>query len=265
MELRGKTAVVTGASSGLGAAVARDLARCGVQVILLARTATALDAVVNEIKAAGGTAVAYPVDLTDPRAVEQITARILQEVGVPDILVNNAGAGRWRYLDDTPLDEVAAMMAAPYFAAFYVTHGLLPAMRKRGTGYILNVTSAAGYIALPGAAAYTAARWAMRGLHEALRAELVGTGLRCGIFVATKIDTPYFDNNAVTDSQIPGVAKWARTISPQEAAAAIVRGIRHQRSFIVEPLLARFFIFSYRFFPGLVDWLVHITSTARRA
>src|SRR5262245_4478022 len=129
MKLNGKSAIITGASSGLGAALAKALARRGVKVLLLARTVDTLEAVAGEIKADGGTALVYPVDLTDPRAVEQTTSRILQEVGAPDILVNNAGAGRWLYLDETPLDEVAAMMAAPYFAAFYVTHGLLPAMR----------------------------------------------------------------------------------------------------------------------------------------
>ena len=149
MEIKGRLILITGASSGIGAATARAMAREGGKILLLARTLSALEAVAVEIKQRGGEAWVYPVDLSDAKAVEQTAQAILTEVGVPDILINNAGAGRWLPLDETEPAEAVQMMASPYFGAFYVLRYFLSPMRKRGTGHIVNLTSPAGFVSPP--------------------------------------------------------------------------------------------------------------------
>src|SRR5690349_21183337 len=105
MKIAGRTIVITGASSGIGAALARAAAAAGGRVALLARTAAALEQVAGQIHAAGGVAMIYPVDLTDAGAVERVAQSLLADIGAPDILISNAGAGRWLFVEETTPDE----------------------------------------------------------------------------------------------------------------------------------------------------------------
>ena len=176
-KIKNSVVVVTGASSGMGAAIAKAMAKAGGRVALLARNKEDLDKVAAEIASAGSPARVYPVDLADAGAVAAVARRITQEMGAPDIIINNAGRGRWLFVDETSPDEAVQMMAVPYFAAFNVTHAFLPAMLKKNSGHIVNVSSVGSRFVWPGATAYLAARWAVRGFTEALRADLDGTGI----------------------------------------------------------------------------------------
>ncbi|HEY6281365.1 MAG TPA: SDR family NAD(P)-dependent oxidoreductase [Burkholderiales bacterium] len=167
MIIKGSLVLVTGASSGMGAAIAKAMAKAGGHLVLLARRKDALDRVAADISSAGGEARTYPVDLADAGAVAAVTARVAQELGTPDIIVNNAGAGRWLFVEETSPAEAVEMMAVPYFAAFNVTHAFLPAMLKRNSGHIVNISSVGSRFVWPGATAYLAARWAVRGFTEA--------------------------------------------------------------------------------------------------
>jgi short-subunit dehydrogenase len=263
MNVDGRTILITGASYGIGAALARVIARAGGRVVLLARTRDALGQVAEEVRSAGGQACVYPVDLADPAAVAQVAQAILAEVGTPDILVNNAGVGRWLFLEETEPAEAQAMMAVPYFAAFYVTRAFLPAMLRRGRGQIVNMNSPASLVAWPGATAYTAARWALRGFTEALRADLHGTGLRITEVIPGKVSSTYFTHNPGTEARAPWIAGLLGTISPEQAAAGILRGIERDQRRIVLPFRYRLLYIVHRIWPGLVRWLA-ITTGARR-
>jgi NAD(P)-dependent dehydrogenase (short-subunit alcohol dehydrogenase family) len=111
MDPRGKTALITGASSGIGAATARALADAGARVLLVARRAADLEKVAGSISS--GAATTYPVDLSSASAVTQLAERISSAVGTPDIIVNNAGAGQWKFVDETTPEEAVQMMAVP--------------------------------------------------------------------------------------------------------------------------------------------------------
>jgi short-subunit dehydrogenase len=263
MEIKDRLVLITGASSGIGAATARAMAREGGRVLLLARTRSALEAVAAEIKKAGGDAWVYPVDLSDAKAVEQTAQAILREVGVPDILINNAGAGRWLPLEETEPEEAVQMMASPYFGAFHILRYFLSAMRQRGTGHIVNLTSPAGFVAWPGATAYAVARWAMRGLHEALRAELHETAIKVTLVVPGAVASTYFANNPGGQERLPGIAKLYRTLAPEDVAEAIVGGVRREKREVIIPPLLRLTIRLHRFLPGLVEWTLLKTAAKR--
>ena len=161
-----KLAVITGASSGIGAATARQLAAEGYRVALVARTKAALDQLAAEI---GPQAVAYPCDASDGAAVLAMAEQIRRDLGVPDVIVNSAGAGLWKWVEDTSPAEAVAMMQAPYFAAFNLTHAFMRDMLNRNSGVIIHVGSPASLCPMPSGAGYNAARWALRGLHESLK------------------------------------------------------------------------------------------------
>jgi short-subunit dehydrogenase len=264
MRVRGSAVVVTGASSGIGAATAVAMARSGARAVaLVARSAAALDEVAARVRAAGAEALPIPADLSDAAAVDRARDAVLAFAGAPDVLVNNAGAGRFLLLTETDPAEALRMIAVPYLAAFHATRAFLPAMIERRSGHVLNVTSPAAFAPWAGATGYAAARWAVRGLTEALRADLHGTGVGVTLFTAGKVASSYWEHNPGAEARLPGVARLYRTLSPDEVGAAIVRAVeRGAREAVVPPLL-RLTLLAHRLFPRTVSSLVVRTSVRR--
>ncbi len=264
MRVHDKVVVITGASSGIGTATALATARRKARaVVLLARTREALERVAADVRALGAEAFPYPVDLTDAGAVDRMATAIESSVGAPDVLVNNAGAGRFLFVEETPPEEALQMIAMPYLAAFFTTRAFLPGMILRGSGHIVNVTSPAAYVPWPGATGYSAARWAVRGFTEALRADLRGTGVEVTLFTPGKVSSPYFEHNPGAEERIPSIARLYRTLTPQEAAEALVSGVERGARQVVTPALLRLTVWLHRFWPGVVSSLV-VRSGAKR-
>jgi short-subunit dehydrogenase len=263
MEVSGKVVLITGASSGIGAATAHAMARRGARTVLVARRLDALRAVADQIGAGGRSAHVYDADLADGDAVARTAKRVSADVGVPDVIVNNAGAGRYLAIDETDPREAVQMMAVPYFAAFFTTRAFIEGMLKRGSGHIVNVTSPASRLAWPGATAYVAARWAMEGFTWALRADLRGTGVSAGLVTAGKTATPYFDNNPGSEERIPAFSRLLPTLAPEQVAEAVVRAVEGERSFTVVPALLRGVYVTQRIAPGAVSWLLGRTGWRR--
>jgi short-subunit dehydrogenase len=253
MKISGTTFLITGASSGIGAATARAVARKGGRVILVARSEPRLRAVTEEITADAGAARYYAVNLSDPAATEKTLERVRTENGVPDVVMNNAGAGRWKHLVDTTPAEALEMMAVPYLAAFAVTRSFLPAMLERRSGLVVNVTSVASYMAWPGAAGYTAARWAMRGFHDALTAEVAGTGVKTMLVVFAKVQSEYWQHNPGSEENVPAAQSMIPVLTSEQAADFIVTGIENDDREVIAPRRLRILLSFARFFPGLVQ------------
>lgn len=213
--------VVTGASSGIGEAIARRLAREGHRLILVARSADKLEALATSLPRA----TALPVDLGDPEASAKACELILAEHGTPDILINNAGAGKFQRIEETSLQEAHAQMALPYFAAFHMTRGLIEPMLTRGSGTIFQINSPVAQIAWPGAVGYAAARYAVRGFTEALRQDLHGTGIKVGSLTPTRVHSNYFEANPGSEERVPRVEFLVGTMTPDQVAEATAKAL----------------------------------------
>jgi len=155
------------------------------------------------------------------------------------------------------------MMAAPFFAAVYVTRAFLPAMIERGTGYIVTVNAPIAFVAWQGAAGYGAARWALRGLSEVLRADLRGSGVNVGQVVSAKVASGYFEHNPGVEEQLPGIGKLTKTLSPEDVAGTIVRAIERERRFVVTPLTLAIMMRFAVHFPRLIASIVQRTGVSR--
>ena len=253
--------LVTGASSGIGAATARAMSRRGARVLLVARSKDRLEALAREL---GAGAAAFPCDAGDRRAVAAMAERVQAEHGVPDVIVNCAGAGRWLSIEDTDPEEFLEMAAAPYFAAFLVTRAFIEGMLARGSGWVVNVDSPASKIAWPGAVAYISARGAMRGFDAALRADLRGSGVGVTHLVPAKVSSEYFRHNAGSEERIPAVARLIPTLTPEQVAEEICRAVERRRREVVIPFALRVFFWCERLMPRPTEWLAWRTGARRK-
>jgi short-subunit dehydrogenase len=248
-----KLVLITGGSSGIGEALAKRYGRTGAHVLLLARNEERLGAVAEAVRASGGTATTFAIDLADAKAIEETSAKIAREIGIPDILVNNAGAGRWLPLAKTTAKEALGMIEVPYLAAFNLTRAFLPYMLTRQSGAIACVTSPASYLAWPNASAYIAARHAVKGFAEALRSEVRGTGIAVTLVVLGTVETPYWDHNPGSRENLPRTnPALVPTLTAEQAAEAIFAGIEAGKRTVVKPAIYRALLLLNALAPRLV-------------
>jgi uncharacterized protein len=250
-----KTALIT-------ADAARHLAARDYRVILVARNMERLRQVAEGL---GSSAVAEACDASSGDEVLALAERVRQTHGAPDVIVNCAGAGQWKLIEDTRPEEALAMLQAPYLAAFNMTHAFMRDMLERRSGILIHVNSPASIFPWPSAVGYTAARWALRGLHESLCQDLAGTGVRSCHLVLGRVDSPYFEHNPGVAEAVPGIARMVRTLSTDECGRVIARLAENPRRELLYPFMLRLFGWSWRVTPGLVSWALRRTSARRRS
>jgi NAD(P)-dependent dehydrogenase (short-subunit alcohol dehydrogenase family) len=208
--LAGRVALVTGASRGIGAAVAEALAGDGARVIRVARSLTE----------AGGRFQDVSCDLTDPEQVSRLASRILTQHGPPDVVVSNAGTFLLRPLEQTEPSDLDVQLAVNIRAPFYVARAFLPAMRDAGRGAFITVGSVADHVGFPENAAYAASKYGLRGLHETLLAEYRGTGVRLTLVSPGPTDTAVWD--PFDPDHREGFPARSDMLRPQDVAEAIL-------------------------------------------
>lgn len=179
--LKGQIALITGASRGIGRAIAWRLVRADCDVILLARSAPELNELAMEIKTAGREALAIPTDLCDAAQVQRAINKALGYFGRIDILINNAGLWYYTPIEELDLEQWDEMFDVNVRGAFLTIKGVLPSMLERGRGHIVNIGSVSGLIAETEGAAYAATKWALRGFSYSLYKDLAARGIRVSI------------------------------------------------------------------------------------
>ena len=194
--LSGRTAVVTGASRGIGAAIATALAGAGVSVVMIARNEVRLRDAARPLKGA----IPIISDVSDPRSVDKASAQIRKELGgSPDILINNAGIFGVSIVEETTTDFFVETINTNLVGPFLFVRAFLADMKKRESGHIVTIGSIADRTIFTGNAAYSAAKFGLRAVHEVLRAELKGSGVRTSLISPASTDTEIWNTVTVTD------------------------------------------------------------------
>ena len=260
MRFRGRRALVTGASSGIGRSCALLLAREGAQVLLAGRRAAALEAVAQ----AGANARVLPSDLADPASLAEFCDGVLASVGSLDIVVHCAGVGIRAPADGTDPDEARRLVALNLLAPVEITRRLRPVMAPNSM--IVMVSSVAGKVALPGMAVYSASKHALNAYADALRAELRGSGVRVLCACPGFVSTPFGRNmlQGATSAPLPGSERLA--ISPDQCAAAIVDAVCKGRRTVVVPRHGWMLVAFERALPTAARaWMLRMARVGRTA
>lgn len=246
--LQGSVALVTGAASGIGAALSTALAARGASLMLIDRDAEGLAVTAARAKAAGADTECRTLDLADAAAIAALPEAVLQRFGRLDLLVNNAGVALGGRFEETHLDDFEWVLDVNLRAVIRMCHAFLPMLKERPAAQIVNVSSLFGLIAPPGQAAYCTSKFGVRGFTESLRHEYAGTGLGVSVVhpggVATSIArnarNPRLSDDPAEAETMRQAAEAGRvafekllTLPADDAAAAILRGIERRAPRIV--------------------------------
>lgn len=252
MQLDGKVVLITGASEGIGAACAAEFARAGARLSLTARSEAGLRASAAGA-GVGDAALITEGDLTSDAVRRSVVERTLERFGTIDILINNAGAGLYRPSWSAPLEETRRLMELNFFALLGMTQLVVPHLRARRTGMIVNVGSIAGKVSLPWLTLYSASKFAVGALTEGMRMELRRDGVHCMIVCPGYVQTAFQQHASGGPAPDAIIRGRSFAITAPECAAAIRRGVERNARTVVTPRTGWLFILAMRLFPSFVE------------
>jgi short-subunit dehydrogenase len=253
--------VVTGASSGIGAATARLLGRRGYRVVLAARRFERLEALAQELRGDGGEALPVATDVTRLHEIQNLVDSAIDRYGRIDVLFNNAGVGRSRPLHASdPEKEIDLQLRVNLSGVIQTTRAVLPHMIERRHGHIINMSSIAGLVGTPTFSVYSASKSSVRGFGEALYREVRRYGIFVSAIYSGAVATEFAEQSGATGTT--GFSTSKRLASTAEdVARTVLRMIERPRRAVIIPAPMRLLVWANMLFPGLVDWFVERRST----
>jgi short-subunit dehydrogenase len=253
MELAGKVAVVTGASMGIGEAIAKVFAQEGASVVMLSRDAARAEAARTRIAFPDRT-VALSCDVRNAEEIDRILALTLHHFKRVDIWINNAGHGLLDSVSEMDMSACHDMFATNFFGAVSAMQAVIPVMRQQGGGSIINISSVAGHIPIPFHAAYSATKFALNAIGKGAGAELKKDGIHvltvCPGYVSTG-----FGQNAIRGRELKRVRpESVRGVTAERVARATLRGYLKQKREVIVPWTMHVPVKIYQLFPSVVEW-----------
>jgi len=248
--------LITGASSGIGEATARLFGKQGYRVVLAARRLDRLQSIAEEIRAGGRQALPVEADLNRFEDIQRLVGCALDEFGQVDVLFNNAGFGRLDWLETLdPQKDIREQLEVNLLAAIWMTKALLPHMIARRSGYIINMSSMAGWVATPTYTVYAASKFGMRGFTDALRREVGVFGIHVSALYPGGVTTEFGEKAGIKRKTGYTTPKWLR-LTPENVAQAVFDLTRKPRRAVILPWPMRFMIWLDNLAPGFLDRLI---------
>jgi short-subunit dehydrogenase len=253
-ELRGARALLTGASSGIGAALARELARREVRLALLARRAQRLEALASELALPAGALVCVAGDVTSAEDRRRALDACRDRLGGLDLVINNAGIGAIGRFDQASPQRLRAVLEVNFFAPAELIREALPLLKAGHQALVVNVGSILGYLGIYNYTEYCASKFALRGFSEALRRELARDRIDLLHVAPGRTRTEFFDHVLERNGPLPLPGTTGQT--PEQVARLMVRAMIHGRRELVTGAGGRLLVALHRFAPRLADWAV---------
>jgi short-subunit dehydrogenase len=256
MDIKGKVVIVTGASSGIGEATAREFGREGAKAVLAARRVELLEALAREINGMGTGAETLVVqaDLSKLEDIQALIAQTLERFGRIDVLVNNAGFGRLDWLENLdPKKDIEAQFDVNVLGVVQTTRQALPVMIKQRTGHIINMCSMAGLVATPTYTIYAACKHAVHGFSEALRREVKPWGIDVSMIYPGGVATEFAHNAGIKRKTQATTPKFL-LLSAEDVGRAVVQLVHRPRSMWIIPRLWGMTALLNKLFPSFVDY-----------
>ncbi len=220
MNLKNKIAIVTGGTKGIGRGIGEALVAKGISVCITARKQNEIDEAVKRLNKSGqGQAVGFACDVRDYDQVKALIDHTIKKLGGLDILINNAGIGTFETVEETSPEDFRAVLETNLFGVFYCCHQAIPQMKKRGGGYIINISSLAGVNAHPRMAAYNASKFGLNGFSEALMQEVRHENIKVSYIMPGSVNTE-FGGDSPNDEK-----SWQLT--PSDIARVVIDLLHH--------------------------------------
>src|SRR5713226_8585614 len=254
MDLKGKNAVITGASSGIGKAAALEFARRGSNLVIAARRGELLDEVARLCRERGVQCSAIVADVANREDCQ----RLIDAAGRVDMLVNNAGFVIVEGIEDAKPDDLEQMMRTNYFGTVWCTQAALPGMLARGEGTIVNLSSIAGLMGYARMGGYCATKFAMIGFSEALRDEVLNRGVRVALVCPGTTNTEFFAK--AERGKMPGASRLILAVSPERVAKAVVAAAEGGQYRRIVPFAAALYMRFKELMPRAAHFFMRVVS-----